>query len=718
MGSSSEDEENRYFDALEDIASTSNVSPVGNEIYESNSSVNIRVSDGFPYDIWIQSPGSVKERRSKFLDWMGMSLDRIAHGNSLDVCRDVQEEVVDRIRENSGAVLRNSRFEDEFCSSRSSMTCRSEDDMDSSEPFSSKENLVSQDGNIDREASSDQSVRAEESRSTFGLESRSTFGLSLSFKRLKKKDFEGTNNLVGSVRTPKRGWLSRLRSMTCVVDNQDEANQLRPGDDDAILQSRVQRVKVRQCKKRLKELSALYMGQDIQAHDGPILAMKFSPDGQYLASAGEDGIVRLWQVVEDERSNELDIPEIDPSCLYFTVNHLSELKPLFADKEKMCKVSSPRKSSDTACVVFPPKVFRILEKPLHEFRGHSGEILDLSWSRNNYLLSSSIDHTVRLWQVGCDHCLKVFTHSNYVTCVQFNPVDDNYFISGSIDGKVRIWAIHGCQVVDWTDVREIVTAVCYRPDGQGSIVGSMDGMCRFYNVSDNHLQFDTQMYLHSKKKPPCKKITGFQFFPQDSSKIMVTCADSQVRILDGLNVIGKYKGLRNAGNMISAAFTSDGKHIVSASEDSNVYLWNCSQEESALPQPKNIRSFEHFSMNASVAIPWCGLKYGNSENRRQYQGLDENLAETPSFSSPASFVLNQEFFLESFPKGSATWPEEKLPTSSPTAKSTTLNKSQYKFLKNSCQNIPSSHVWGLVIVTAGWDGRIKSFHNYGLPVSV
>ena len=55
---------------------------------------------------------------------------------------------------------------------------------------------------------------------------------------------------------------------------------------------------------------------------------------------------------------------------------------------------------------------------------------------------------------------------NAVTCIQFNLVDDNYFISGSIDGKVCIWTIHGCQVVDWTDVREIVTAVCYRPDGQ------------------------------------------------------------------------------------------------------------------------------------------------------------------------------------------------------------------------------------------------------------
>jgi hypothetical protein len=30
-----------------------------------------------------------------------------------------------------------------------------------------------------------------------------------------------------------------------------------------------------------------------------------------------------------------------------------------------------------------------------------------------YLLSSSIDKTVRLWQVGCEHCLKVFSHSNY-----------------------------------------------------------------------------------------------------------------------------------------------------------------------------------------------------------------------------------------------------------------------------------------------------------------
>lgn len=53
-----------------------------------------------------------------------------------------------------------------------------------------------------------------------------------------------------------------------------------------------------------------------------------------------------------------------------------------------------------------------------------------------------------------------------VTCIQFNPIDDRFFISGSLDAKVRIWSIPNRQVVDWTDLHEMVTAACYTPDGQ------------------------------------------------------------------------------------------------------------------------------------------------------------------------------------------------------------------------------------------------------------
>lgn len=69
-----------------------------------------------------------------------------------------------------------------------------------------------------------------------------------------------------------------------------------------------------------------------------------------------------------------------------------------------------------------------------------------------------------------------------MTCVAFNPVDDNYFISGSIDGKVRIWDVSHFRVVDYTDIREIVTALCYSPDAKSAVVGSMTGECRFYHT--------------------------------------------------------------------------------------------------------------------------------------------------------------------------------------------------------------------------------------------
>ena len=389
MGSFSEDEECPFFDAQEDAVSD------GTDTPEANSSPKDAVLSEFRYELWIRSPRSVQERRSKFMKWMGLRTDQIALVNSVDVDR---EEEIDRMKDSSGSVTRSSGFEEEFCSSQSSVSCWST--MNSSEEFGMVENMPCHDGNLDsgvgcypdqvgqdreksddgRDAGPDRLVVAEEPE-----DSEDIFGVSPSFQCEKiGKEFEDTDAFEVRLNRNRKGWFRRFRTITCMIDRQGESDSSRHEGSCAFSgSSRIQKVKVRQCRKHMKELSALYMGQDIQAHKGSILTMKFSPDGQYLASAGEDGIVRLWQVVEDERCNEIDIPEVDPSCIYFTVNNLSELTPLFMDKEKLSKVKSLKKTSDSACIIFPPKVFRLLEKPLHEFHGHEGEILDLSWSENN-----------------------------------------------------------------------------------------------------------------------------------------------------------------------------------------------------------------------------------------------------------------------------------------------------------------------------------------------
>ncbi|KAM1788348.1 hypothetical protein ACFX11_038657 [Malus domestica] len=739
LGSPSEEREDHFYDTREDLSSVSDWGSDCCEDFSSGASGFIRYEE-----VWAKNLESVHERRHKFLEWMGVDLD--THSTMTEDSEDIfvdRIKVIDRFREDRGVVLRTSGLEVASCSSQSTVSSLSTEAreplgngaLDDTHSTSAMRNLnrgmnvivneLGHDGRLGRlgQAALNQLVNGE---------IHSAPAPSPSIQQLLQREVDNARFFLDTKKKVKRGWLRKLRIGICVADKHEAP--LSPISLKSASGVGMRRVRVHPSKKRTKELSSLYAGQDFSAHEGSILSMKFSPDGQYLASSGEDGIVRVWKVIEDEKFNKFDIAS-DPSSLYFKMHPFSKLNSPNVNKEKQTKAQQLGRSSESACVIFPPKVFRLLEKPIHEFRGHRGEVLDLSWStKGQFLLSSSVDKTVRLWQVGCDRCLRIFSHSNFVTCVNFNPLDDNYFISGSIDGKVRIWEIVRCLVVDYIDVREIVTAISYRPDGKGGIVGLMTGNCCVFNIIDDHMELDVQINIQGKKKSPGKKITGFQFSPSNPSKVMVTSADSAVRLISGGDIVCKYRGLRNGGNHTSASFTTDGKHIVSASDDSNVHIWNFNSQDMTSSRLRKIWSCESFvSHNSIIAIPWNGVNSlpGTLPSPRfigdvpqssidyplKHLNFDEKLEQKMHLSSPDCFSLGRGFLLESLPRGTPTWPEEKLVNSSPVPVSPTMCSSEYKFLKKACQSMSgSSHMWGLVIVTAGWDGRIRTYHNYGLPI--
>lgn len=619
------------------------------------------------FQLWTNDLDSVSNRRRKFLQSMAFSFNKTTAAADDD-------------NDDDSSVSED----DELLQPPSELVPKEDDSLLRNESTSSSSSSV-----FDR--SSVSSSEETDDRSLFftrNSSSTSTQGLS-----------ESSSSRSGSFRddTLKKGaqfWLKKLGALTHVLESLDCDSS----------PTATTTTSVQTYKKQFKELSSLRVDQDFTAHDGSILAMKFSPDGRFIASAGEDCVVRVWSINEEERTDKYRVPVLD-SGVYFGMNQHSQVEPLSINDEKKKKKTGSflRKSSDSTCVVLPSKIFCVSEKPLHEFGGHTGEILDLSWSDKGYLLSSSVDESVRLWRVGCDECLATFAHNNFVTCVAFNPVDDNYFISGSIDGKVRLWDVSRCRVVDYTDVRDIVTAVCYRPDAKAAAIGSITGNCRFYHILDNQMKMDREVdLLHGKKKKvPSKRITGLEYFPNDSDKVMVTCADSQIRIISGEDVICKLKA--SGVCTTSASFTLDGKHIVSTTEDSGIHVWNNnSQLPSKKPssgKPKRIKSCESFiSQNASVAVPW--LRQANRNSLSEcITDLDKKIGRMDSCFSPM--------------KGSSTtWPEEQLEDASATTMSSRGKK--LKLLKNVLQ----PHLWGLVIVTATWDGRIRVFNNYGLPTRV
>lgn len=176
---------------------------------------------------------------------------------------------------------------------------------------------------------------------------------------------------------------------------------------------------------------------------------------------------------------------------------------------------------------------------------------------------------------------------------------------------------------------------------------------------------------------------------------------------------------------MSASFTSTGRHIISVGEDSHIYVWNYDDLCVPAKQTKSVRSCEHFFYEGvSVAIPWSGR--GTDQKGTSGCGSPRHQDTTSScIGDSERFSLANWFFMDGSFRGTATWPEEKLPLwDEQAAEQDHQHCTNYDHHHQQQQNHHNiiqnpgilSATWGLVIVTAGSDGMIRTFHNYGLPV--
>ncbi|CBI20340.3 unnamed protein product, partial [Vitis vinifera] len=742
-----DDDDECFYESLDRVLSSSCSCSSSNsdDDADPNASPNYASEHPFPipkfpigaskYDIWISEPSSIEERRSRLLREMGLSndpsLSRVkptADRSNGDIGRSVSSGSNGSPIANAASASPNKPPTGKMCR----RVDETRGDSTKSEPSFVPHDQVCTIKNLDngkefvvnelREDGMWNKLKEEGNKDNLDINVNGGVG---GGSKLKKKG--GWFKSIRSVASSVTGHRERRSSDERDTSSEKGGRRSSSATDDSqeVSFHGPERIRVRQYGKSCKELTALYKSQEIQAHNGSIWSIKFSLDGRYLASAGEDCVIHVWQVVETERKGDLltEKPEDGNLNLLFVASGSPEPTSMSpnvdnnsSEKKRRGRSSVSRKSVSLDHIKVPETVFGLSEKPFCSFQGHGDDVLDLSWSsKSQQLLSSSMDKTVRLWHLSSKSCLKIFSHSDYVTCIQFNPVDDRYFISGSLDAKVRIWSIPDRQVVDWNDLHEMVTAACYTPDGQGALVGSYKGSCRLYNTSENKLQPKGQINLQNKKKKPHhKKITGFQFAPGSSSEVLITSADSRIRVIDGVDLIHKFKGFRNTNRQISASVTENGKYVVCASEDSYVYVWKHDTRPGRSKGIAVTRSYEHFhSQDVSVAIPWPGmgdtweLQDSFSGEQIEYINGDEG---SPSVSVCTSSPLNGTISSATngyfFDRISATWPEEKLLLA-------TKNTSPHASV-----DFANGSAWGMVIVTAGLRGEIRTFQNFGLPVRI
>lgn len=337
------------------------------------------------------------------------------------------------------------------------------------------------------------------------------------------------------------------------------------------------------------EFDQMLLVQDFRGeHTGPVWCMKFSSCGRLLASAGQDNVLRVWvlksafRYFSDMRvkySKEKTSPT--PSQESLVSQHSLD------DALSACGVSSEARSEQEAYAPFMPL-------PLCRYTGHTADLLDVSWSKNYFILSSSMDKTVRLWHISRRECLVCFQHIEFVTAIAFHPKDDRFFLSGSLDGKLRMWNIPDKKVAMWNELdgqAKLITAANFCQSGRFAVVGTFDGRCVFY--STDQLKYHTQIHVRSSRarKSRGRKISGIEPMPGED-KVLVTCNDSRVRVYDlrDLSLTCKYKGFTNVSSQIKASISHDGKFIVAGSENQCVYIWKTRHDYSKFSSVRRDRN--------------------------------------------------------------------------------------------------------------------------------
>ncbi|KAI9671358.1 MAG: hypothetical protein M1831_004267 [Alyxoria varia] len=363
-------------------------------------------------------------------------------------------------------------------------------------------------------------------------------------------------------------------------------------------------IKVGARYKKEREFNRLFLAQNLQMGDNSenassslnqkehgvkrpeidgnaIWSMEFSTDGKHLASAGQDKKIRVWSILS------------------------------YSDERRGFEQDEDAKQSSEDHVHLSAPVFR--SQPIMVFEGHEGAVLDLSWSKNNFLLSSSMDRTIRLWHVSRQECLCAFKHTEFVTSIQFHPQDDRFFLAGSMDAKLRLWSIPDKSVAFWNQLPEMVTAVCFTPDGKQAIAGCSSGLCLFYETEG--LRYQTQIHAKSThgKNARGSKITGLQTInlPHSNTtsvdtKLLVTSNDSRIRLynLRDKSLEMKFKGNTNTSSHIKARFNDNARYVICGSEDKRVYIWS-TQASDAETMKKNkwpVEVFEAHTATTTVSM--------------------------------------------------------------------------------------------------------------------
>lgn len=261
----------------------------------------------------------------------------------------------------------------------------------------------------------------------------------------------------------------------------------------------------------------------LKVHEGPVTAMTISLDGKFLATAGDENTIKIWEIATGAPKQTLK-------------GHSAEIYSIaFSANGKWLASGSADKTV---------KVWDTTEgKELHTLSGHEGMVRSVAFSPDSkWLVSGSNDKTVRVWDPESGQPVSTIQgHTDSVTSVAFSP-DGKMLATAGWDRLIKLWetgtwkerrtlqghkdyseVLHRGDSIQMTFLPAGFSAIAFSPDGQLLASVSNDRALILWDVAKGKKRSDSDPHVtimvngRFVNRPPIKSV----LFSPDGKYVIV-----------------------------------------------------------------------------------------------------------------------------------------------------------------------------------------------------
>ena len=334
-------------------------------------------------------------------------------------------------------------------------------------------------------------------------------------------------------------------------------------------------------------------------HPESVRHFVFSEDGNWLVTAGDDRLLRVWDLEQEElrypaieHGSTITFVGFSPDGNRLVTASADQSARLFDFQTGQAIGSRMEHDYEVIQAVFSRDGNYIATASLDDsariWDGHTGEpvteslkhryaVRHIAFSPSSEeLVTASDDGTARVWPVeeAGGEARLVLSHSDAVSMAQFS-LDGNYVATTTIDGWLRLWERSSGEMTLELKHPAGIRALDISPDGTKLATGCDDGLVRL-------LDLNQQQFL-SAPMPHRDRLQQVRFGPGGDLLLSVTVGN-EARVWNVGSGEPASPPFRHRDHVLHADFDSSGRRVGTAGADGLIKIWDLGGVESRLSE--------------------------------------------------------------------------------------------------------------------------------------